>query len=63
MAEQCGQIPISIPSQPHITLVLEFHVQREDSRTYQTSLAAKERTDVLQDVIGIQPTRPAGPAP
>lgn len=36
------------PSQANrITLALEFHVQGEDSRTYQTSLATKERTDVL----------------
>lgn len=48
------------PSQANrITLALEFHVQRGDSRTYKTSLTAKKRTDVLQDVIGIQPRRPA----
>lgn len=34
-------------------------MQRDNSRTQKTSLTAKERTDVLQDVIGIEPRRPA----
>lgn len=57
-AGQCGQVHVSIRSQPHHFGLGVRHAKR-GFKNSQDVIKCKERTDVLQDVIGIETRRPA----